>query len=197
MNELSKLEVALIGVFAGFFLTWVKDYLNRRRERKEELAFLSIQVNNLIEKFIAGSLEVVFDDGTFQGQRDEHGYRTPQVNPPEFVPLSIDVNWKTLPKKLMYRIFDFPTEINEANLLLRSIGEYRYDPPDFDEYFDVRIEQYAKLGLAAIDIAAQIRKLGKLPARPLAEDSKSPTELFENALLKTRKRIEIRESTYR
>jgi hypothetical protein len=159
--------IGLIGVIVGAILTTTKDWWFHKLKKKEEQTYLAIQISCLLERFVSGCLEVVHDDGLCHGQRDDHGYLSPQVRTPYFEPLKTDVNWKSLPANMMYKILRLPSQVDDANAYISVASEFAADPPDFEEFFEARIEKYAELGLLAIEIIEDLRTLAKLPSVPL------------------------------
>ena len=60
---------------------------------------------------------------------------------------------------------------NEAEAADQKIGfawQYAAGPPDFEEYFEERRDQYAMLGLAAFALAQQMRE-NEIPPQELGE----------------------------
>lgn len=171
MNEdlLIKFIIGLVGVLAGAFLTFLREFWFRKRDKQKELEYLSIRLTCLFDKFISGCFEVIYDDGLFQGQRDEHGYLKAQATCPKIQPDEVDVNWKVLPSDLMYTILSFPEEVELANSVINDCAEYSAEPPDFDDYFEERWFQYAKLGLDAFEIVTKLRSVAKLPDKQYSD----------------------------
>ena len=162
-----KLEAALIGlvgVIIGAMVATAKDWWFHSVKKKEDQTYLAIQISCLLERFTIGCLEVAYDDGLFHGQRDEQGCLSPQVKTPDFEPLKIDVNWKSLPTNLMYKILRLPSQVDDANAYIRAAWEYASFPPDYEELFEARIEKYAELGLIATALVEELQKLAKLPS---------------------------------
>src|SRR5438105_541965 len=49
----------------------------------------------------------------------------------------------------LYRLLSMPNEAEAADRKIGFAWQYAAGPPDFEEYFEERQDQYAKLGLAA------------------------------------------------
>ncbi|GGA85888.1 hypothetical protein GCM10011369_29910 [Neiella marina] len=189
-----KLDAALIGllgVFVGAILAVMKDWWFHRARQKEERAYLAIQISCLLERFVSGCLDVVNDDGLFQGQRDSQGCLSVQVSAPQFEPLQIDVNWKCLPASLMYSVLRFPSKVDDANAYISAVWEFAASPPDYDELFEARIEKFSELGLLAISLTDELRRLAKLPISPL-NDEWDPKEELAKANHQVKMEIESR-----
>ncbi len=193
-----KLEAALIGlvgVIIGAMLATAKDWWFHRVKKKEDQIYLAIQINCLLERFTSGCLEVAYDDGLYHGQRDERGCLSPQVKTPDFEPLQVDVNWKSLPTNLMYKILRLPSRVDDANAYISAAWEYASDPPDYEEVFEARIKKYAELGLLAIELAEELRELAKLPTMPSA-DNWDPKTRLQQAYDKIKSEIHARNQRY-
>lgn len=167
----------LIGVVVGAFLTAAKDWWFEYRHRQKNLDYLAIRVAPIFDHFAADCIEVCRDDGLFQGSRDEHGCKVPQVDTPKLELLAIDVDWKSLPTDLMNEILNFSTLVDTANSYIISIIDFVAGPPDYDEFFEERAEKYSELGLRAIEISTNLRKICNLP-NPIEEEGWSRKELL-------------------
>ena len=123
----------------------------------------------MLDRFISGCVNVVGDDGLWQGMPDKDGYSRIQEPTPEFLPQNLEVEWKSLPVNEMYEILNFPVEIENANSIIDSTFEHAASPPDFSEGFEERQYQYSILGCRANDLANKLRKLSKLPEKNAGE----------------------------
>ena len=159
----------LVGVALGALLTVAKEWWFQSRKNRKDAEYLSIQVSCELERYVARCAEVVGDDGLYQGQPDENGYHTIQVEPPKFEPKSFNVEWKSLPANLMYEILDFPYNAEVAGQSVSAAFEHAATPPDFSEGFEERQLQYATLGIAASQLAAKLRNYVALPARSISK----------------------------
>ncbi len=156
----------LVGVALGSGLTQMREHLSQRKREKKDAAYLVVLVAGALDRFSAECVRVVGDDGLCQGQPDEHGYRTVQVEAPTFQAELFAVDWKSLPAPLMYAILDLPYRIEMACERIRNAGEYEAMPPDFEEFFEQRQFEYATLGLEAAALAAELRRHAGFPERP-------------------------------
>ena len=136
----------------------------------------------MLDRYVSECVAVVHDDGLSYG-RDSAGRRSPQCTLPKFEPQSIDVEWKSLPASLMYKILSFPNEAKESNAKIDAVDEFVATPPDFDEFFDERQFQYSILGLKAAELALELRKLGKIPENVFDWD---PTTIFKEYMTSAR-----------
>lgn len=175
----------LVGVVIGGLLTVAKEWWFHSRKNRKDAEYLSIQVSCELERYVARCAEVVGDNGLCQGQPDEKGYHTSQVEPPKFEPKSFNVEWKSLPANLMYEILDFPYKAEVACQSVSAAFKYTATPPDYWEGFEERQFQYATLGIAASQLATKLCNHVGLPARSVGdwnpvhymEEKKSAIEL--------------------
>jgi len=159
----------LVGVFLGAVLTVAREWWFQSRKTRKDAEYLSIQVSCELERYVAMCAEVVGDDGLCDGLPDEDGCHSIQVQAPEFDPMSLNVEWKSLPANLMYEILDFPYKTEVANQAIAAAFEYEAGPPDYWEGFEERQLQYATLGLAASELATKLRSHVDLPARSVGD----------------------------
>ena len=159
----------LVGVALGALLTVAKEWWFQSRKTRKDAEYLAIPVSCELERYMAKCAEVVGDDGLCEGQSDADGYHSIQVQTPKFDPMSLNVEWKSLPTNLMYEILDFPYKAEIANQTISAAFEYEAGPPDYWEGFEERHLQYATLGLAASQLATKLRKHVDLPARSVGD----------------------------
>ncbi|MEL7799685.1 hypothetical protein [Idiomarina loihiensis] len=159
---MDKAAYGLIGVALGFLLTILKDWWFQRKRNRKEIEYLCIHVTCMLDRFVSGCCDVVYDDGLYHGQPDQDGYSRIQVRPPQFKPENLDVEWKSLPSTVMYKVLNFPQKIEQANSTIDANFEHA-NPPDYLEGFEERQLQYANLGLRANQLTTELRVLGKLP----------------------------------
>ncbi|EXF96527.1 hypothetical protein HK44_016460 [Pseudomonas fluorescens HK44] len=153
------------GVLLGNSFVAIKEYLGSRTKRKKDTAYLGIIVVSHLERFANGCLHVACDDGTEYGRPAGNNgeENVPTTIHPEFQPLDISVDWKLLPKDLIYSILWLPDKQEQLHSRLAGIEEYSYDPPEHTEYFWVRRRGYAELGLQASDLARRLRMHAGIP----------------------------------
>lgn len=159
---MSSAIFGLLGVILGSFLTVAKEWWFDRRKNQKEVEFLSIHMVCLLDKFIDGCIDVIYDNGLYQGQYGNDGTASVQTSTPSFEPQSLKVEWKALPSKLMYDVLNFPVEIESANRKISVAGDEAF-PPDYDEFFGERQYQYALLGLKAFELSNKLREIANLP----------------------------------
>ncbi len=160
----------IVGVILGFILNIVKDLIFQNLIDRSNGRFASAKIISVLEEYADACIEVVYDDGTSEGQpagRTEQGeeYHESQIdcpNPPSY-PRNID--WRTIPYTLMYRILALPNTARETDRFIAHSGEHSF-PPDYEEYFSARQEGYAHLGLEALSLMSDLRQEFGFPALP-------------------------------
>lgn len=153
----------LAGVGIGAYLTHLREQHNAKIKDERDGSYLAILVASHLDRFANGCLHCALDDGTEYGQPagGDGRYQT-TVESPQFNPLEIDVEWKVLPKDLMYDILQIPGKREHIISRLAGIAEHG-DPYDQDEYFWSRQRGYAELGLHTAAVAKRLRKHAGLP----------------------------------
>lgn len=153
----------LAGVGIGAYLTHLREQHNAKIKDERDGSYLAILVSSHIDRFANGCLGCARDDGTAYGQPagGDGRYQT-TVETPRFNPLEINVEWKVLPKDLMYDILQIPDKRERINNRLAGIEEHG-DPYDQGEYFWMRQRDYAELGLHSSAVARRLREHAGLP----------------------------------
>lgn len=182
----------IIGVVVGALLTTANDWWFEHRRRKKDLAYLATVVVCIFERFVERCIEVARDDGLCYGKRDKEGCRAPQVKHPTIDLYSIDVEWKSLPPKLMYEILNFTTLVEGAKSYISFVIDTEAFPPDYEEYFEYSAVKFSELGLKAIDISYKLRKIGQLPEAIEQEESWSRKAILTKAKSENLSKIEKR-----
>jgi hypothetical protein len=111
---MDKTAYVLIGVVLVVILNAVKEWWFQEEKNKKELEYLAIRISCILDTFVNGCADVVADDGLCYGQPDKDGCRSIQTKAPEFDPLSIEVEWKTLNAEIMYEVLSFPNQIQSV-----------------------------------------------------------------------------------
>lgn len=184
----------LIGVVVGALLTLAREWWFHRQTNQKEREYLAVVASCALDAYARKCATVVADDGLYHGQTDQDGYHRIQTDTPKFEPEKLAVEWKSLPARLMYQILDFPNQADRAKSRVDDAFEHSATPPDFAEGFEERMSEYAKLGLAAANLADQLRTLVGLeaPAMP----SWNPIGYMKEELAKINARREEHERQY-
>lgn len=152
------------GVILGNLFTVIKEWWINRKKDMRESSYLAILVVSHLDRFANGCMHAAFDDGTSEGQpagKDGVYYET-TVKAPHFAPLDIKVEWKVLPKDLMYEILQIPDKQDHIENQLAGALEFD-DPPNYSDFFLSRRRGYAELGLQVSALAKKLRKHAKMP----------------------------------
>lgn len=145
--------------------------------RQRRARYLATRVVCILDPFSSRCADIVHDDGL----TDHEGISHPRETVPE-LHFPDDVDWQSIDVTLMYNILSLPNEIDSANASVTFVGDEVASPPDFEEYFDERQYQYARLGLLSLELSDQLRKRYRLPPRDT--EAWSPRGLFEKTLKK-------------
>lgn len=153
----------ITGVILGNSFVAIKEWVTNRKHDERNSAYLAILVVSHLDRFANGCLHAALDDGSREGRPAGNNgeYRQTTVTPPEFLPLDIEVEWKVLPKDLMYEILQIPDKREHIENRIAGIWEFD-DPPDYGEFFWARQRDYAELGLHVSAVAKKLRKHAKM-----------------------------------
>lgn len=153
----------LAGVGIGAYLTYLREQHNAKIKDERDGSYLAILVSSHLDRFANGCLDCALDDGTEYGRPagGDGRYQTTVATPQSNL-LEINVEWRVLPKDLMYDILQIPDKRERINNQLASIAEHDV-PYDGSEYFWVRRRDYAELGLHTSALAKRLRKHAGLP----------------------------------
>ena len=147
--------------------TWIvtryslsQDRATRQEELDRNATYLAVRVSNVIDPFVMACIDVVNDSGRLNQEGVvEPEHPTPRPDLPQ------DVEWKSIDPHLMDRILSLPNEISASEKSIAFVGDELSGPPDYDEWFEERQYEWAKLGLVALDLARDLRDRYKLPQR--------------------------------
>lgn len=185
VSAIISATAGISGVILGNSFVAIKEWLKDSKKEEKESAYLAILVVSHLERFANGCLAVAQDDGTSEGLpagNDNETYHT-TVAAPSFEPLDIKVEWKVLPKELMYEIFQISDD--KENVDNRISGTEHYsDPPEYFEYFWMRRREYAELGLKVSAIANKLRKHAEMPIKATPPDEWDRDELLKDVVTK-------------
>ncbi len=165
------------GALGGPWLALSKDRKLRRDELDRNARYLAIRVVCNLDPFVSQCCDVVNDEG----EENLAGETHPGVDSPT-ISLPVDVDWKSIRPDLMYRVLSFPNEVEIAKQAVSFIANELSGPPDYSEFFEERIVQYGQLGLAALELAAKIRRAYEIPERDFGEWH--PKDTLQRAIAK-------------
>lgn len=160
----------IVGVLLGNSFLTIKEVFVSHFKRKKDCEYLAIVVVSHLDRFANGCLHVAYDDGTTEGRpAGGNGYSYPTTKPPTLEPLDIKVEWKSLPRDLMYSVLRIPDKGEHLSRQLSGVYEFD-DPPDYGEYFWTRRYGYAELGLEVSEVAKKLRKHAGMSVKESAHD---------------------------
>lgn len=178
---MDKALYGLFGVILGSALTLARELLSDHRSRKKRAEYLAILISCALDRYIDQCVNVANDGGV----EDPEGYTITQEPDAEIDLQSFDVDWQSLPAKLMYEILSFQNLIEEAKHSIDAVAEYVAGPPDYSEAIEERQYQFATLEIKAGDIAKELREKYNLPKRnyeswdPIDSMNKTKNEIIE------------------
>ena len=159
---MSEAWIGFCGVLIGAFVALMKDAWLERRNRAKNAHYIAIRVVTLLDPFIEGCAAVACDDGLCDGHRNADDCLEWQVPEPTFNLHGLDVDWKSIPGDLGYKILNFPYLVSKTTD--RVSDSVSRDIPPFDESMKYRSTRYAAIGIKADDIANKLRELYHLPS---------------------------------
>jgi hypothetical protein len=164
INAIISAASGLAGVAAGALLGCLKDRRVEQIKDARDISYLATIVVSHLDRFANGCVDVAFDDGTAEGRpAGEDGYHSSTVKPPGFGPLDIKVEWRVLPRRLMYDVLRIPDMQAQINQRIDAVSEFD-DPPDYAETFWARRREYAELALFVSSVARRLRAFANLPS---------------------------------
>lgn len=164
LSAIISAAAGISGVLLGNVFVLVKERLTTKAARQKETTYLGVIVVSHLDRFANGCSHVAFDDGTEYGRpAGKNGENVTTTAIPEFQPLEFNVDWRLLPKDLMYPILRLPDLQEQLQSRLAGITKYDSDPPEHVEFFCVRQRGYADLGLQASNLARKLRTHAGIP----------------------------------
>jgi hypothetical protein len=153
----------------------------RQEEIDRHARYLAMRVVCVLDPFIRECVEVVHDSGLL----DNEGVMEPRM-PDPMLTFPDDVDWRSVQPDLMYRILGFPNELEIAKQAISWVVDQISGPPDYTEFFQERVIRYGKLGLAAVALADDLRRVYGIPPRDYGDWH--PKEVIEEQVVETEKK---------
>ena len=155
----------LAGVWLGGRIVNQREEDREKARLKAETSYAAILIIAHLDRLITQCVELAFDDGTTEGRPAGSDYATYEftVQSPDFDPLKLDVDWKSLPPDLLYPILNLPYQIEVLDYNVSDVWQ-NDDPPEHAETFWTRQIGYASLGLEISNVAKRLRRHAALPA---------------------------------
>ncbi|QRK80176.1 hypothetical protein [Shewanella sp. LZH-2] len=190
---MEKEFIGLLGVVVGFMLNLAYGAWDKRNQRKQEQYYLAVMVTMHLDRFFDEAVFVCGDNG----QPNQDGYYYPKVVSPKIELPSKDVDWRSLPQELMREILWLPERIHDAEGYIDGVREHAAFPPDFEEFFEARQYEFAKLALLANKLSIKLRKVAKLPLRTIGDQYYDPVTSMIKLVAEIDKRRDDRAITSR
>lgn len=165
-----------VGVLAGGAITWLREWMKERQERRRELAYASSLISAELYRFVSSCSDVAGDSG----RPDELGHCYPVTGEPTLAIQGIDVEWRSMPAQLVDRILSLPNNLNDVSRRLDDLGEHMTQGDEGDYLFERRLA-YAELGVSAEELRSAVRKAAALDEGPPSRSARF--------LLKQRRRL--------
>jgi hypothetical protein len=169
--------------YFGHWLGLSRETKLKQDEIDRHARYLAIRMVCILEPFVMRCCDVVNDDGLYHEGERHFEVMEPTLAFPE------DVDWKSTEPDLAFRMLGLPNELASADKAISFAGEMISGPPDYDEVFEERAYQYARIGLAAIDIAARLSSIAGLPPKDYSRWN--PRKLLEDAFIEEDKRRKL------
>lgn len=154
---MEKEFIGLLGVVVGFVLNLAYGSWGKRKQRKQEQYYLAILVTMHLDRFFDEAVWLCGDNG----RPDQEGCYISTTPYPKLELPTKDVDWRCLPQDLMKDILWLPECIRSAQDLIASASEYAASPPYFEEFFETRQYEFAKLALSVNKMSMRLRKLDR------------------------------------
>ncbi|RWB19937.1 MAG: hypothetical protein EOQ40_17550 [Mesorhizobium sp.] len=159
VSVLTGWPLAIMTAVATTIGTIAVAYFNHRltvgrdshEERARHATYVATRVVCTLDPFVLHCVDVIHDQGEYVD-----GELTPQVDAPG-LEFPADLDWKTMDAALMYRTLSLPNEIAAADSTISAFAEHS-GPPNWDEVWEERRYQYGRVGLYALDLAADLRR---------------------------------------
>lgn len=175
--------VALVSVGVGAAVSLAGTVLNHRlglsrartkakEENDRSARYLAIRVICILEPFVRGCASVAAD----QGRPDGEGGFDPDAPEPSLA-YPDDVEWRSIDPDLMFRALNLQNEIRMAKDFISFSWEHESE----NETFRERQYRFAGLGLAAVGVVADLRKMAGLPPQDYEEEYWNPRKVLERA----------------
>lgn len=153
----------------------VKEVWFSRRQRRWDARHLALRTVLILDDFVGQCYNAAFDSPEFDpkdASKFKFRNRSPNLVMPE------DADWRLLEPRLMEEVMWLPSRFQNV---VDGLSALDRSPPDFDDYFEHRSEDYARLGkrsLEIIDLLCSEYGIAK-PKRPHHYD---PAEGFDRKI---------------
>lgn len=165
----------IIAQAASGVLGTAKELWLLRTKRRWDARHLALRTILSLDEFVGQCYGAAFDSPEFD-PRDNTTFQFRNAAPNLVMPE--DADWRLLEPKLMEDVMWLPSHFHNVKDGLNALDCY---PPDFNNLFEHRAEDYAKLGMRSLDLIDRLcREYGiQKPERP---DYYDPEEGFQRKI---------------
>lgn len=153
--------IGLVGVLVGSLISVIRDGVASWFQRRRNARYAAIRLVSSLDEYAQKCVDVVSDGGIPVPFHPEHPHGEmvlePEVDTPDVISYSDDIDWKCIEHKLMYRLLTLPNTARKVERHIAASYEHA-SPPGYEEIFDARHEGYAILGLEAMALAKELRE---------------------------------------
>ncbi|ERP95429.1 hypothetical protein Q669_30720 [Labrenzia sp. C1B10] len=174
-------SVPIVGIFISQALGIYRDHRSDKRKREREARFLGLKLIILLEDFCGDCYGAAMNNVPEFDASNPSRFQFQTKEPDLFLPEK--AAWELFDPKLTEQILWLESNLRNIKEAHASLNAF---PPDYDDLFEHRAEDYSMLGIKTLDLIAKIckRYQFKTPARPGYYD---PREGFERQLKKISK----------
>lgn len=194
LSQYGDALIGLMGVAVGGIIIGFREWRTQRSERRHDGSYSAIRLICILEDFAQQCVAVAGDDGYAYGRparRTEGGEDVceAQIEIPSPLSFPDDIVWRSVDETLMHRILALPNKVKSTNNYVSASSENAF-PPEYEEFFEPRMEGYAKLGLEAFELIDDLRHQHGVKARSRTELSPDwdPKENLKDQLAQFAKR---------
>jgi len=162
--------IGLVGVIVGGCIVSFREWLSMRAAKHRDASFSAIRLICILDEYAHKCGEVAEDDGFSEGRparrtKDGQEECEAQISAPSPLEYPEDISWRSLDETTMHRILALPNKARSTNRYISASAENDYSPPYFEEFFEPRMEGYARLGLEALQLIDSLRQKHGVSAR--------------------------------
>lgn len=182
MSELfcSEGMVAIVGVIVGAILGWVGQYIHTRIERNRRARYLALRSSIALDAFVGSCATALsYDPPECPPNTDP----ADNFDLPDKFQIPDDVDWTSVPLSLSRRILEIPY----ADASAHETVAFYWRVADGSQAREARDEEFLKLGLNAVKIAAELRRSYKLEEAPIGKWH--PPKVLEDLVQKRTERL--------
>lgn len=164
ITAVSSIGAALGGVSLTHHFTRRREERAAAAKLESERLYISTELVFLLERFAQRCLPAAKDEG----ERDEQARFKANFHIPELSYTSVSGDWRSLPPELLYQIHQLEV-LREEGLSAVSSAFIESTPYDDDDIVELN-NQASRLGIRAIRLSRQLRRLCSMPDDRLEEN---------------------------